>query len=379
MPDPPAALTYLWTQEGYYDPAGSVSASNAVPTMTSDIVPSGRASASATYNNGQGEAWCAFGGTNGWLNNGGATGWVQYEFDQPKRIGQYKITPWSVDSFPARSPKDWTLLGSNDGATWTTLDTQTNYTSWVSNTPSTFDLTNTTRFRYFRLNVTANGVNSYLAVKLLALYERVEGGSGAATFDDDTDPQTTVTFDEYGTYVLRLTADDSVDTGFDDVEITLDEPPAPPARVSQATVEAAFGEVTADARVSHASVETAFGEAAAEARVSHAAAEVVILTDNEPLRVSQVVAEILAPMVIATRVTQIVAELLTPTVIETRATQLVAELLDASTHPIRVTQIVVELLGKSSTYCGPPSLSPAALCGKPDVLAWLEWTVPMKN
>jgi len=327
LPDPPAALTYLWTQEGYYDPAGSVSASNAVPTMTSDIVPSGRASASATYNNGQAEAWCAFGGTNGWLNNGGATGWVQYEFDQPKRIGQYKITPWSVDSFPARSPKDWTLLGSNDGATWTTLDTQTNYTSWVSNTPSTFDLTNTTRFRYFRLNVTANGVNSYLAVKLLALYERVEGGSGAATFDDDTDPQTTVTFDEYGTYVLRLTADDSVDTGFDDVEITLDELSAPPARVSQATVEAAFG------------------EAAAEARVSHAAAEVVILTDNEPLRVSQVVAEILAPMAIATR----------------------------------VTQIVVELLGKTSTYCGEPSLSPAALCGKPDVLAWLEWTVPMKN
>ena len=30
----PSALTYEWTQEESYDPAGSVSASNAVPTMT---------------------------------------------------------------------------------------------------------------------------------------------------------------------------------------------------------------------------------------------------------------------------------------------------------------------------------------------------------
>jgi len=167
-------------------------------------------------------------------------------------------------------------------------------------------------------------------------------------------------------------------------------------RVSQATVEAAFGEVTADARVSHASVETAFGEAAAEARVSHAAAEVVILTDNEPLRVSQVVgelvrsavygsrvsqvvAELLAPSIVSTVVTQLVAEVMYPTINPAAITQMVAELLDAGVHPVRVSQIVVELLGKSSTYCGPPSLSPAALCGKPDVLAWLEWTVPMKN
>ena len=149
-------------------------------------------------------------------------------------------------------------------------------------------------------------------------------------------------------------------------------------------------------RVTQATVEGAFGEAAAEARVSHAAAEVVILTDNEPLRVSQVVgelvrsavygsrvsqvvAELLAPSIVSTVVTQLVAEVMYPTINPAAITQMVAELLDAGVHPVRVSQIVVELLGKSSTYCGPPSLSPAALCGKPDVLAWLEWTVPMKN
>jgi len=53
--------------------------------------------------------------------------------------------------------------------------------------------------------------------------------------------------------------------------------------------------------------------------------------------------------------------------------------LQGTAFEIRGSQTVVELLGKSSTYCGPPSLSPAALCGKHDVLAWLEWTVPMKE
>jgi hypothetical protein len=32
-----------------------------------------------------------------------------------------------------------------------------------------------------------------------------------------------------------------------------------------------------------------------------------------------------------------------------------------------------------SSYCGPPSVTSAPLCGKPDVLAWLEWTVPMRE
>ena len=94
------------------------------------------------------------------------------------------------------------------------------------------------------------------------------------------------------------------------------------------------------------------------------------------VRASQVVAEILLPVMVGSRVSQIVAEILFPSAVESRVSQLVAELLDAGVHPQRVSQVVVELLGKSSTYCGLPSLSPAALCGKPDVLAWLEWTVP---
>jgi hypothetical protein len=132
-------------------------------------------------------------------------------------------------------------------------------------------------------------------------------------------------------------------------------------------------------RVSQGPVETLLTETTIVARISQGAVEALILSPGDPLSVTQLITEILAPAVYATRLSQIVAEVLYPTVIESRITQVLAELLDAGVRPSRVSQIVVELLGKSSTYCGPPSLSPAALCGKPDVLAWLEWAVPMKE
>ena len=135
-----------------------------------------------------------------------------------------------------------------------------------------------------------------------------------------------------------------------------------------------------DTRVSQGPVEVVLDEDTAQAaRVSQGAVEVVMTDNANPARVTQLVAELLLPSVVSSRVTQMVAELLTLTVVESRHTQLVVELLNAQRNPTRLTQFVIEVLGKTSTYCGPPSLSPAALCGKPDVLAWLEWTVPMRE
>jgi len=153
------------------------------------------------------------------------------------------------------------------------------------------------------------------------------------------------------------------------------------------------------ARVTQGAVDVAIDEDAAQAAiVSQGPVEVLMVSDNDPQRLTQVVVEytdenatatarltqafveILTPAVVASRLTQALIELLTPTVVESRWTQTLAEMgLQGTAFEIRGSQTVVELLGKSSTYCGPPSLSPAALCGKPDVLAWLEWTVPMKE
>jgi len=115
-----------------------------------------------------------------------------------------------------------------------------------------------------------------------------------------------------------------------------------------------------------------------ESRVTQVVAETV-QAQTTTVRASQVVSEVLLAQPEFSRLSQLLVEVLQPGIVESRVTQLVVELLNAQVNSIRMTQLVVELLGKTSTYCGPPSLSPAALCGKPDVLAWLEWTVPMRE
>lgn len=50
-----------------------------------------------------------------------------------------------------------------------------------------------------------------------------QSGPGTATFVDETDPLTVVSFDAYGAYVLRLSAYDGEETGFDEVTITIIE------------------------------------------------------------------------------------------------------------------------------------------------------------
>ena len=115
-----------------------------------------------------------------------------------------------------------------------------------------------------------------------------------------------------------------------------------------------------------------------DTRVTQVVAETV-QAQGATVRTSQVISEVLLALPEESRVSQVVVEVLMPTIVESRVSQMVGELLDAGQRPVRVSQIVVELLGKTSSYCGPPSLSPAALCGKPDVLAWLEWTVPMRE
>ena len=132
-------------------------------------------------------------------------------------------------------------------------------------------------------------------------------------------------------------------------------------------------------RVTQGPVETLLTETTVAGRVSQSPVEVLILSPGDPLSMTQLVVERLNPAVYASKVSQVVAELMRMTVVETRTTQIVAEILNAQSTPTRVSQLVIEMLSKTSTYCGSPSLSPAALCGKPDVLAWLEWTVPMKG
>ncbi|MGO1318339.1 MAG: discoidin domain-containing protein, partial [Cellulomonadaceae bacterium] len=52
------------------------------------------------------------------------TGWAMYRFAEPVSFDSYTLT--SGNDAPERDPRDFTIEGSNNGSTWTVIDTRTN-------------------------------------------------------------------------------------------------------------------------------------------------------------------------------------------------------------------------------------------------------------
>ena len=124
-----------------------------IPQMSSNTTPSGVAAASSVQNTGT-AAWNAFDRSIGtsWSSAAAQIAWLSYQFPTGKVIKRYGFfTPTNNST----SPRTWTFEGSNDGSSWTTLDTQTNFVTGVS-TFYSFDISaNTTSYTYYRINVTA--------------------------------------------------------------------------------------------------------------------------------------------------------------------------------------------------------------------------------
>lgn len=74
-----------------------------------------------------------------------------------KKVNQYAIT--SADDYDVRDPKDWQLLGSNDGGvTWTLLDRRRNEVFPDRFQRRVFTLTNENAFNVYRLQIDANSI-----------------------------------------------------------------------------------------------------------------------------------------------------------------------------------------------------------------------------
>src|SRR6266536_798927 len=54
------------------------------------------------------------------------------------------------------NPKNWTILGSNDGSTWTTLDTRTGEDFENRFQTKEFSFANETAYKFFKLDITLN-------------------------------------------------------------------------------------------------------------------------------------------------------------------------------------------------------------------------------
>lgn len=111
-----------------------------------------------------------------WTTNATSTGWLQAQLSTAVALTDYVLT--SRTAFATRAPNTWTFEGSNDGSSWTTLDTRTGIT-WTNGQTKSFSFSNATAYLYYRLNVTANNGNAYLDVAELSFpYSPDSSGNG---------------------------------------------------------------------------------------------------------------------------------------------------------------------------------------------------------
>lgn len=138
---------------------------SAIPPMIYYNAPGGVATSSGEYS-GQYPAWKAFNinssTSDSWIHtNGIPAGWLAYEFKAPKVINQYNIVA-TYSNAVSSSPRDWTFEGW-DGGSWIVLDTV------VGNTQTSYigNFINTSAYKKYRINITANNGGSYTSVSTM--------------------------------------------------------------------------------------------------------------------------------------------------------------------------------------------------------------------
>jgi hypothetical protein len=105
-----------------------------------------------------------------YYQNGKKALWVQYRSAIAAIVTRYTIT--SGNDVEERDPKDWTLLGSNNGSNWTTLDTRTEEDFPTRSLTRTFQISNTQAYTYYRLNILSNGNNNNTQFAEWELWQR---------------------------------------------------------------------------------------------------------------------------------------------------------------------------------------------------------------
>lgn len=152
-----ASSNYTWRGSADYDVIRTVS--------YTDQTGSGTASSSSNYSgNTPAKAFDnTVSSSNEWSSDSvpssGSPQWLKYDFGagNAKTITRYTLSNAESYSYNrTRAPKDWTFEGSNDDTNWTVLNTQAGITWSCDACSKTYDLSNSTAYRYYRFKITAN-------------------------------------------------------------------------------------------------------------------------------------------------------------------------------------------------------------------------------
>ena len=141
--------SYNWTN--VFDPAAKADPGLAhnVREQIATITASGE---NAPYE-GKAQAFDGDKGTK-WLTFA-STGWIQAQLKQPQTVTNYALT--SGNDEPARDPKNWELLGSNDGTNWDIVDARTGQSFTQRGQTREFTVDAPKAYLYYRFNVSTNG------------------------------------------------------------------------------------------------------------------------------------------------------------------------------------------------------------------------------
>lgn len=91
-----------------------------------------------------------------WAGNNRQGGWLQVQFPAPKIVDGYAIAAPTENKDATYlsgdfAPSDWTLLGSNDGVNFVTIDIQRNYVLYDQGKSVFFELKDPTAYTYIRI------------------------------------------------------------------------------------------------------------------------------------------------------------------------------------------------------------------------------------
>lgn len=122
-----------------------------------------------------------------------SSGWIQYDFAGTTAYAINKYTITSANDYATRDPKNWTFKGSNNGTSWTTVDTRTNVTFSSRFQKQTFTFTNTTAYQMYRLDISANNGDTALQLAEIEMFDNGTAPTATPTPAPTPTPAATAT------------------------------------------------------------------------------------------------------------------------------------------------------------------------------------------
>lgn len=137
--------------------------------MTSNTAPAPYVASASGQSSTTNSPWKAFNGTNlnisdCWIVSA-QKGWIQIDFGSKKLANViYVANRNNTSDFATSPPKDFNILGSNDGFNFDTIAEIKNQTSWTQDQTRRFTINKPKEYRYYRLEILTNNGDAYTAV-----------------------------------------------------------------------------------------------------------------------------------------------------------------------------------------------------------------------